>query len=1012
MSNLKFSSGLFLDNLELNRFNEFIFENGWEEIVRQKTESWGIVKNDILDYDFNSFRISQSTPISGNATIQIQTGTAIAYDQALNRVRFIKNNFISPIPFPQDGNWYWVKIAPKYSSLEVGKVTIDTAGNLTGVGTAFTEVLRGQPDFPSRIKFYKLQSDQSTYNPSMLNALEYDVLQVVSDTQVILQGTFQNEIDLYYTVQGTFTSGYIVPFGDSQIFQYDDCSVEFVQESTGIISPLKPTYVLGQEFFIYRVRYDSGNLIIQDYRNEIYKTREEFDIEYIGNDKNPLIGVEKIRYNSDFTPLDKNLVTVGWGFRSNSYTINGNLDKITITGGNGGKFKNANAFSTGNFDGWRLYFDYVRNNSNVDSYSIPEKYCLVKSSVKNGTSIDLFLDRLSLQDFIPITYSGSATYLNGDRVNNAGVFYILLAINLTGVNPTQSVYSSGITYTLGSYTSFGDGTYQSLTNSNLGNQPDLSPTNWVKIWQIYTPTVSIVPDVESVLLEFNVGADVSSTVSDSTINRKYSFDIKDGCAEFETIAVNDSTVIVPIYNVKYSYKNHKVYSPVYPIPSDVIGYTNESGSTIPYSSDIENAFIKVTKNINAYSNFKDKIDLGDNFGVVRIPDIEAFIAPLPSRTFQLTVGDTKQNVEFTGALSTALTGDVKINLPIVSTLLNPLKSGNRFYLYFNTQLDNNNDVGSSVQYKIQIYQNTTTLLYEFTQDELTKGQQFFILTYESSISSGTWQIVHFDKDYNGDSAHKPGSEAVDISTNIETVSGKNILVVSGYYETILISNSIGGSYTIDGIRTLNGKTINNLKLINKSVTVVTLSDYSTYASPGTGVLRFSFGYSGNVLRNINDCIGFSLDNTNRAYVKLEDSVTVSKMDFFSPSVPNFDTIDTSGDATPLSPALTYTIPPGPKRLYTIRAHATFQKDGTSVATAWFTGMYIVKNGTTFIHSEHTYQFFLPGGTINNYTNTLVVIAMLQLVPGDVIELKYSSDFDFYHMTGIHFEAIGIAGEIN
>ena len=50
--------------------------------------------------------------------------------------------------------WYWLKVTYKQSPIEVGTITIggNTGGLMKGIGTKFTETLRGQPNFPSKIK--------------------------------------------------------------------------------------------------------------------------------------------------------------------------------------------------------------------------------------------------------------------------------------------------------------------------------------------------------------------------------------------------------------------------------------------------------------------------------------------------------------------------------------------------------------------------------------------------------------------------------------------------------------------------------------------------------------------------------------------------------------------------------------------------------------------------------------------------------------------------------------------
>ena len=54
-------------------------------------------------------------------------------------------------------------------------------------------------------------------------------------------------------------------------------------------------------------------------------------------------------------------------------------------------------------------------------------------------------------------------------------------VTSTNATETYSTYNSGTTYALGAKVVYGNFTYESLVVSNVGNQPDISPTKWLEI---------------------------------------------------------------------------------------------------------------------------------------------------------------------------------------------------------------------------------------------------------------------------------------------------------------------------------------------------------------------------------------------------------------------------------------------------------------------------------------------------------------------------------------------------
>src|SRR5690606_24894074 len=120
---------------------------------------------------------------------------------------------------------------------------------------------------------------------------------------------------------------------------------------------------------------------IQDKRNSIFKTTSNYFVKNLDKAANPLIGVESVKWDSTLSTRDKNIIEVAWGMRSSNWTIDSSLNRVTIIGGQGGKFKSTGDFTTGDFDGWRIY-------TKDGSYSI------IKQSTLSATQINLTLDVL------------------------------------------------------------------------------------------------------------------------------------------------------------------------------------------------------------------------------------------------------------------------------------------------------------------------------------------------------------------------------------------------------------------------------------------------------------------------------------------------------------------------------------------------------------------------------------------------------------------------------------------
>jgi len=373
MAKVKQSENLFEGIAELNKRTEFLEDSGFKRHALIDTASFGLVEQ--LKFPVigqikkqECFYVSKA----GTPFDEIVLGKGVAVDSDANLiVNKEKQNF----EIANDGNWYWVKISHQLSTTEDGTVSLDATGNLTGVGTKFTKVLRGQPNYPSKIRL------ENSLNG---NADDYEVVKVIDDTSCIISGDFNSENNLKYGVVGTFTPGYPVPAENQMIFRYDSVKVQLVRENNFNI---EPAHIADKEFFVARVKNTGIDLTIQDKRKKWWRSEAFNYLRSINRTAaNPIIGVENIRYGVKTSTQADNFIQLAFGFRINSYTIDTSSKKISILIGNGGVFKDTSQFTNGDFNGWRIY------SSNGDWKEIID-------SQDSGTQIVVTLDVLNPTDY-------------------------------------------------------------------------------------------------------------------------------------------------------------------------------------------------------------------------------------------------------------------------------------------------------------------------------------------------------------------------------------------------------------------------------------------------------------------------------------------------------------------------------------------------------------------------------------------------------------------------------------
>lgn len=376
---VKLSPNLFLSVEELNRLKSSLGENGWKRFAKSLVSQFGIA---MIPGNTNFSPINSS---GGNSQV-LTISPGIAFDADMNAIILTQSRNIElPANQLSGDNKYWIIVRYKSTHSEIGTVSITSNGALTGSGTEFTKVLRGQPDFPTKVKF-----DNS------INTGEYEVVSVDSDTSATLAGSFTAESNKKYSVVGTFTPGFIPSEENRQIYIYDDCEIE------AIIDTDIPTLVesnSGYDFVLAAVTYTQAsqgayNMRIEDYRSRyiLNKVFESTDNEVAKLAKNSLISLVRtdvVSVNDRGVLLE---LTMQHGFKVNSFSLTTLTTGYNVTIYGESNFADDSHIPNGVFNGW-----WILNKNNM-------QYCVVDSSVGNVLTV---------------------TYLNPEAVTDSGDLVIV-----------------------------------------------------------------------------------------------------------------------------------------------------------------------------------------------------------------------------------------------------------------------------------------------------------------------------------------------------------------------------------------------------------------------------------------------------------------------------------------------------------------------------------------------------------------------------------------------------------
>lgn len=272
MSKININRNIFLEKEELQRLQQFLGPDSLPyQTLLDNTISWGILRT-VFTGTSPDFLVEVGSNVG---TIKINyLSRAVDKDRLL-----IKQQPIDNISVPNDGVFYWVKISHKYTNLEVGTCSVNINGEVTGVGTLFTEVLRGQSsEVPTKIMFYK---------DGLINNQIYEVVDVLDNLNIIINGVdFSEESGLKYIVVGSTPLGEVITDEQKEgLYLYDSCNIELIPEEVLDTEPVI-NYVEEKQFYISRVVNNAGVITVEDKRSNFLTFNIEGMSSKMDKDKN------------------------------------------------------------------------------------------------------------------------------------------------------------------------------------------------------------------------------------------------------------------------------------------------------------------------------------------------------------------------------------------------------------------------------------------------------------------------------------------------------------------------------------------------------------------------------------------------------------------------------------------------------------------------------------------------------------------------------------------------------
>lgn len=282
MSQLNFSEGVYLDHHEMTRFDGFVREF-FDKFIQKKSKRLGILSNISQGVSSSTdYLVARGTNTDTNGVWTCKSNEGYSIIANSFKVQgflpntdnvLVKSELIDNVVLEDSSDYALdairvVVCRPEMVYIEEGLCSLNTTGQLSGVGTVFTQLLRGHNTIaPTKIKF--LKSDGTP----PVNSGIYEVSNILNDTTVQLIGSsFTAESSLRYIVVGSYTLSQQINLGTKK-------SYSFIKSST---LALRETNVLSSDIILANlVSNGDGTFKVVDRRHEnILVLNGELDYEW------------------------------------------------------------------------------------------------------------------------------------------------------------------------------------------------------------------------------------------------------------------------------------------------------------------------------------------------------------------------------------------------------------------------------------------------------------------------------------------------------------------------------------------------------------------------------------------------------------------------------------------------------------------------------------------------------------------------------------------------------------
>lgn len=283
MSQLNFSEGVYLDHHEMTRFDGFVREF-FDKFIQKKSKRLGILSNISQGVSSSTdYLVARGTNTDTNGvwTCKSNGGYSIIANSFKTQGFLpntdnvlVKSELIDNVVLEDSSDYALdairvVVCRPEMVYIEQGLCSLSSTGQLSGVDTKFSELLRGHNTVaPTKIKFIKSDGTPAA------NSGIYEVSNISNDTTAQLIGaSFSSEASLRYIIVGSYTLSQQINLGTKK--QY-----AFIKSNT---LALREVNVLSTDIILANlVSNGNGTFQVVDRRHEnLLLMNGELDLDWI-----------------------------------------------------------------------------------------------------------------------------------------------------------------------------------------------------------------------------------------------------------------------------------------------------------------------------------------------------------------------------------------------------------------------------------------------------------------------------------------------------------------------------------------------------------------------------------------------------------------------------------------------------------------------------------------------------------------------------------------------------------